>query len=238
VTILWLIAARAASESLRDRLTFLVSLLVAVVLPLGIVIVLAYFPPEPQAQESLQTVLTFYLVFIGMLPAMAGVGIAAGQFAGEKERGSLTPLLASPASNFSIFGGKVLGAILPPLMYACIGESLYLVGLTLAFGPRYVGLISLSVIIAVLLLIPTVTCLSASVASLVSSRVRTYNSAQQISGLLLFPVWGGMFSLVIKLQDWGPGWLYVAIVCLVLLDFVLITLSAATWRREEVLSQR
>ena len=53
---------------------------------------------------------------------MAAVGIASGQFAGEKERGILTPLLASPASNVAIFGGKVLGAIIPPLSYSLVAE--------------------------------------------------------------------------------------------------------------------
>ena len=63
------------------------------------------------------------LLMVGVLPAFSAVGIAAGQFAGEKERGILTPLLASPASNLAIFGGKVLGAIIPPLGYAAAGRS-------------------------------------------------------------------------------------------------------------------
>ena len=37
---------------------------------------------------------------------------------------------------------------------------------------------------------PAVSCLAAIVASLISSRVRTFNTAQQISGLVLVPVWG------------------------------------------------
>ena len=39
------------------------------------------------------------LLVVGVLPAFSAVGIAAGQFAGEKERGLLTPLLASPAKR-------------------------------------------------------------------------------------------------------------------------------------------
>src|ERR1700674_3260834 len=64
--------------------------------------------------------LAFNLLIVGLLPTVAAVGIAAGQFAGEKERGILTPLLASPASNLAIFGGKVLGAIIPPLAYSLV----------------------------------------------------------------------------------------------------------------------
>jgi hypothetical protein len=45
-----------------------------------------------------------------------------------------------------------------------------------------------------------------------------------------------MFALAVKLPEWGIGALLAAVAGLVLLDCALLIMSAATWRREEVLS--
>ena len=80
--------------------------------------------------------------------------------------------------------------------------------------------------------------LAAVVASLISSRVRTFNAAQQLGGLVLMPVWGRRLRPGGQLQDWGPLALFGAVAGLLLVDGAATALAAATWRREEVLAQR
>jgi ABC-2 type transport system permease protein len=99
-------------------------------------------------------------------------------------------------------------------------------------------LLPLSLSLTLLALVPAVAWFAASVASLISSRVRTFNAAQQIGGLVLMPVWGVVFGVAAKLADWGPVGMVSTLVGLILLDVVLTTLAAATWRREEVLAHR
>jgi ABC-2 type transport system permease protein len=235
----WLIARRAALEAFQDPLSLLVGLFFAFVVPLGLlVLVIRPLVGPGESGSVLRASLASHLLVVGVLPAFAAVGIAAGQFAGEKERGMLTPLLASPASNLAIFAGKVLGAIVPPLAYAVVAESVYLIGVAVLLGPAGVGLLPPIVSVATLLLVPAVTCFAAVVASLISSRVRTFNAAQQLGGLVLMPVWGAVFGLAAKVQDWGPLALFGAIASLLLLDAALTILAAATWRREEVLAHR
>jgi ABC-type Na+ efflux pump permease subunit len=236
---LWLIARRAALESLHDRMTAIMSLSFAVVLPpglLGLALVPLVRSPGPETEAALEIVLPLYLLIVGLTPAVSAVGIAAGQFAGEKERGILTPLLASPASNLAIFGGKVLGAILPPLLYAAFAEMVYVLGIVVVLGPARLLYLPVWLSVATIALIPGVTCFAAIVASLISSRVRTFNAAQQLGGLALMPVWALVLSVAAKLREWGPGALFGAVVAVVLIDVCLTILAAATWRREEVLS--
>ena len=239
VTVTWLIAQRAAWESLQDRLSLLVGLFFGLIVPLGLLVLVilpAALAGEPGPEIGAR--LAANLLVVGMLPAFSAVGIAAGQFAGEKERGSLTPLLASPASNGAIFGGKVLGAIIPPLAYAALADATYLVGAVVLLGPASVGSLPPGETVATLLLVPAVTCLAAVVASLISSRVRTFNAAQQLGGLVLTLVWGAVLVFVTWLHDWGALALFGAVAALVLLDIALAALAAATWRREEVLAKR
>jgi ABC-2 type transport system permease protein len=235
----WLIARRAALEALQDPLSLLVGLFFALVAPIGLLmLVIRPAAASGEAGSALGAVLVAYLLGVGVLPAFSAVGIAAGQFAGEKERGMLTPLLASPASNLAIFGGKVLGAIIPPLAYATVAEAVYLVGAVLILGPAMFGLLSPIAGAATILLVPAVTCFAAVVASLISSRVRTFNAAQQLGGLVLMPVWGAVFGLAAAMQAWGTIALFGSIAGLLLLDAVLTVVAAATWRREEVLAHR
>jgi ABC-type Na+ efflux pump permease subunit len=234
---LWLIARRAAVESLNDRLTRLMNILLAVVAPVTLV-ALIIRPLLTLDPALLAGQLPLYLLVVGLMPSVGAVGIAAGQFAGERERGVLTPMLASPASNLAIFGGKVLGSILPPLAYSLIAVVIYLLGLLVLLGPTAFAALPFGLSAAMVLLVPTVTCFAAIVGTLVSSRVRTYNAAQQVAGILLIPLWAGLFTVALRLDSWGNLGLIAAVASTLLLDLLLVAVAARTWRREEVLSQR
>jgi hypothetical protein len=234
---LLVIALRAALESLNDRMTRVMNVFFALIAPVAL-LVLVVKPLSSAGDELASSVLPFYLLVIGMMPAVGAVGIAAGQFAGEKERGVLTPLLASPASNLAIFGGKVLGSIVPPVLYAMVAEAIYIGGIAVLLGTTRLALLPPALSAALILLVPATTCLAAVIGTLVSSRVRTFNAAQQIAGIVLIPVWAGLFALASRVQDWGAIGLFGAVAALLLLDGALTVLAARTWRREEVLSQR
>lgn len=238
----WLIARRAAVEALHDRLTVLMGFGLALVLPSALVLFavrpLIAAGAAPRGAAPIGDMLAFYLLVVGLVPTISAVGIACGQFAGEKERGILTPLLASPASNVAIFGGKVLGAIIPPLIYASVADLVYVISLAVFLGPGTVALLPAWLSASMVVLVPAVACFGASVASLISSRVRTYNAAQQVSGLLLMPLWGVVLALGARLSDWGPVGMLVTLPALLLLDALLTVMAATTWRREDVLAHR
>ncbi len=230
-----LIARRGAIESMRDRSTAALGVFFSLVLP--VVLVLTSIRPQTDGEDFSGAVLAGYLLLVGLLPTSAAVGSAAGQFAGEFEQGTLTPLLASPASNAAIFGGKVLGAVAPALLFAVVAEVSYIVGLAVAI-PDGLDRLPLGLSLAMLALVPAVAVFAATIASLISSRVRTYNSAQQLAGFALLPMWGLVGGLAFAARDWGT-WVMVAIVVgMIAIDAVLVVLAAVTWRREEVLARR
>src|SRR5439155_1878066 len=68
-------------------------------------------------------ILTEVLVF----PYIAGLQAALTSFVGEREHGTLGPLLATPLSNVSIFAGKLLGAAyVPSLATSAVGFAAFL----------------------------------------------------------------------------------------------------------------
>jgi ABC-2 type transport system permease protein len=230
-----LIARRGGIESLRDRSTMGLGIFFALVLP--IILVVTSIRPRAGQDDFSGAALAGYLLLVGMLPTSAAVGSASGQFAGEFEQGNLTPLLASPASNTAIFAGKVLGAVGPALLFAVVAEISYLGGLAL-FISGGIDSLPVGLSLAMLALVPGVAVFAATVASLISSRVRTYNSAQQLAGFALLPVWAVVGGAAFAARDWG-AWVMTAIVLgMLAIDTTLVLLAAATWRREEVLARR
>lgn len=238
----WLIARRSAVESLRDRTTVITSSIFALVVP--IIIVLSVIRPAalhlgtPSARAGFGTLLALYIYVVGMFPSSGAASIASGVFAGEKERGCLTPLLVTPASNVALFTGKVLGAVLPPLLYSAVAVTTFFIEVALLVGFDKLQLVPSTHALAMLALVPSVAILGAAIASLISSRVRTYNSAQTFASLLLLPVMAVLFILAAVSEGWNPWLQFLAVFSVFAVDLIVLTLGAVTWRREEVLAQQ
>lgn len=238
IRILWLIAWRQIVEAVRNRST-LVMTGFFLILPL-ILVVISLRPvlQDPKALGVAGSFIALYLLMVGLMPATPAIGIASGVFAGDKERGCLIPLLVTPASNTAIFAGKVLGAVLPALAFAAIGIIGYLVEIAVLFGPDKLGLMPGGLLVMILLLIPAISLFGAALACVISSRVSTFQSAQNYSSLILVVLWFGLFGLLFLIGLWGL-WVFAAAVAFIfLLDILLIAVSAATWKREEVMARQ
>ena len=219
-------------------MTLMMSLFFSLVFPIFMVVttVVPVAHKNGGSDSTLKGVLAIYLLIIGLMPSTAAVGIASGQFAGEKEQGILTPLLATPASNFAIFGGKVIGAIIPAIIFSAVAELIYVLSIVLLTSVHTLGLLSLWMALAMVALVPATSLFAVTVASLISSRVRTFNTAQQISGFALFPLWGVIIGLGYELQNSGLV-LAVFVVTMFIIDVVMTYVAASTWSREEVLAK-
>jgi ABC-2 type transport system permease protein len=239
-TIAWVIAGRHIRESLRNRSTYVMGAFY-VLLPL----VLAPFTLRPLIESGRRglgveagLLMAVYLLMAGLLPCTWSVGIAAGAFAAEKERGSLTPLLATPASNASIFVGKVLGAVLPAVSLALISVGAYLVEILLLFGPRGLGLLPAVLALLIVALLPATSLLGAGVSAMISARVTTEQAANQYGSLILTLIWFGLLTAVLQVLSWGILAFAGVVALLFALAIGLVLVSAATWRREEVMARR
>ena len=141
-----------------------------------------------------------YLMLLTML--MGGMYLAIDTTAGERERGSLEPLLTVPVKREHLIYGKILATcaymiISLSLTVTAFSIVLPLVGLeqfgmTVNFGPR----VALKVILFSLPLVP----LGAALMTIVAAFTRSYREAQTYLGLvLLVPtlplVFAGMLGL-------------------------------------------
>src|SRR5258708_39422811 len=77
--------------------------------------------------------LTF--LWIGEVALMRAV--AADSFAGEKERGTIEPLLATPIRNRELFAGKLTSAVVPAVLGTWLGTAIFAAFVAVSHSPYY-----------------------------------------------------------------------------------------------------
>jgi sodium transport system permease protein len=142
-----------------------------------------------------------YLVLLTML--MGGMYLAIDATAGERERGSLEPLLTAPVRREHLIYGKMLATCAFMTLSLSLTVSAFAIvlqyaglerfGMSVNFGP----LVALAVILCCLPLVP----LGAALMTIVAAFTRSYREAQTYLGLvLLVPTLPLVFAGVLGLR--------------------------------------
>lgn len=217
------------------------------------------------AQKLASRVLSFIPMFVVMAAFIGGMNVSIDTTAGERERGSLEPLLVNPVPRQAVVLGKWLTAV----VFACFATVLTLgmcvfvlgripledLGLRFDLGwKEVVGVLAASVPMAFL---------AAGVQMLVSTFARSFKEAQTYLSLLIFlPVAPGIAMSVypIKSEAWmslvpalgqqvllmdviaaetPPLWMFlVAGLAALVGGYVCVTLTARLFQRERIIYGR
>jgi len=130
----------------------------------------------------------FVLMFM-ILPVAIPVTIAAYSIVGEKTTRSLEPLLATPITTAELLAAKIVAAIVPAVLATWVAFGMFLVGVRLLASPVIFGeFFAAHWLLAILVVAPLLTLLSACVAVIVSSRVSDPRVAEQLSSVVILPL--------------------------------------------------
>jgi ABC-type Na+ efflux pump permease subunit len=124
------------------------------------------------------------------------------------------------------------------MLYSAIAIVSYLIEVAVLLSPAKLALLPPALALSMIALVPAVAIFAATIAAVISSRVRTYQAAQSISGLLLVPIFLPFYFLAFLLQTWGPLAVLGGVAAVLALDAILVLVGAASWRREEVLARQ
>jgi ABC-type Na+ efflux pump permease subunit len=149
--------------------------------------------PDDVAGELLESVVGQVLLLFLLIPVILPTTIAAYTVIGEREQGTLEPILTTPATDRELLAGKAMAAVIPAVLLAW---ALYLsYGWAAAvFAPDVVVERTWSVeqAIAQLLVAPALAVFAIVVGMLISLRSTDIRVAQQLSALATLPVIGGL----------------------------------------------
>lgn len=138
-----------------------------------------------------ESIIYLFVILATVLPST----IAAYSIVGEKIEKTLEPLLATPTTDDEILLGKGIAAFLPPILSTWLGASIFMAATDFILkdaGLGYYYFPNWNAGVMLLLLAPLAAVLSVEVAVIASSRVTDVRGANQIAGLLFYPVCGGL----------------------------------------------
>lgn len=147
------------------------------------------FPNIPAKLAAQGFIVTNFMAYFLLIPAMVPMAIATQSVIGEKVARSLEPQLATPLEVSELLAGKTLAAALPALLatwgvYAAYG----LVNGAIA-DPRLTRFVFSDVwLVAMVTLVPLICLFSVLMGIVVSSRVNDPRTAQQIGGFVVIPI--------------------------------------------------
>jgi sodium transport system permease protein len=150
---------------------------------------------------ALLGMLSYFIVFATL---MGGLYVAIDTTAGERERGSLEPLLALPVHRHELVIGKILAAAAWMVLSLSLTVTAFAVslrflrldalGMAANFGPR--------VALAIIALMLPFVLLGAALMTLVASFTRSYREAQSwLTAVLLVPTVPIIFAAIYQVPD-------------------------------------
>ena len=175
----------------------------------------------------------FLLMITGFFPISVSLVIALESFVGEKERGSIEPLLNTPLKDWQLYWGKLISSVVPPLLTSYLGMGVYLAGLVIS----QVKLPSFDLLALVFLLSTVQAVVMVSGAVVVSTQATSVRAANLLASFIIIPM-----ALLIQVEAivmfWGTySTLWVAVFGLLVLAFLFVRVGLAHFQREELLGR-
>ena len=157
----------------------------------------------PEARKSLATFFIPYLLLISGF--LGGAALVIDATAGERERQSLEPLLATPAHRGAIVSGKILAACLLGMASLFLSLLAFKVGGQLSEGMGRQLSLSAIAILELLLIISPMVALGNALLTFIASGAKSVKEAQSfLSVLMLVPMLPSILLLIhpVKNQLW------------------------------------
>jgi ABC-type Na+ efflux pump permease subunit len=186
--------------------------------------------------------------------AIFAATLALEAFAGEKERKTIEVLLASPVTDRQLFVGKVAACMLTSMglgLFFGAVSSLAVSVLGTAYGMTVPWRLLIQVFAYGILVQVALSMTFASLGAVISSRVSTVKGGGQVFGLVMMAIFllAPIVTVIIEpkketvqallgLAAHYPAWRFIVVVLLAmgLLNWILLSLGAAAFSRERILT--
>ncbi|HSG42133.1 MAG TPA: stage II sporulation protein M [Anaerolineales bacterium] len=233
---IWLVARREFVDQFRDW---------RIVVPMALLVSVFPFIADDTTRQAvnfmnrfggdliLANLIPFVILVIGFFPLSFTLVVALESFVGEKERGTIEPLLSSPLEDKHIYFGKLLVGIVTPLVFSFLSIGIYLV----LVSRRDVAFPSAYMLSLIFMLTFAHAVLMVSSAMVISAQATTIRAANLMASFVVVPV-AFLLQGETVLIFWGnEDVLWYAIAAVTLLSGLLVRLGLAHFKREYLLGR-
>ncbi|MFN8400859.1 MAG: stage II sporulation protein M [Anaerolineales bacterium] len=232
----WLVAQRELRDQFRDW---------RVLIPMAILTLCFPFLMNEFAKQTvdflnqynanliLDRLVPFSIMIIGFFPITVSLVVALESFVGEKERGTIEPLLTAPFDDWQLYFGKLLVGAATPLIASYISIGLYM----LLIVQQDLNMPSPSVMIQLLLLTGAHAVLMVSAAIVISVQSTSVKAANLLASFIVIPVAILMQGEAVMLFWGNETVLWLGVAGVLIISLLLIRVGIAHFEREYLLGR-
>jgi len=233
---IWMVARREFLDQFRDW---------RIVVPMLLLISLFPFIADDTTRQAvtfmnrfggeliLDSLIPFVVLVIGFFPLSFTLVVALESFVGEKERGTIEPLLSSPLEDRHMYLGKLLVGVTTPLVFSYTSIVIYLI----LVSRRSVEFPSAYMLTLIFLLTFAHAVLMVSSAIVISVQATTIRAANLLASFVVVPVAFLMQGETVLIFWGNEDVLWYAIAGVTLLAGMIVRLGLSHFRREYLLGR-
>ncbi|WP_214894366.1 ABC transporter permease [Exiguobacterium sp. H66] len=192
-------------------------------------------------EQLLYLFLNYPLVTLFLLvPVITCSVIAANSFVSEKEQHTLESLLFSPITIRDLFYGKLLISIASSYLISavCFLINLLVINTLISVNGFSVSFPSTQWWVLLFLLLPILLLTTALINLLISTRVSTYQEAQNLSGIIILPFIGLIIGQISGLFFINTLFLILLSIGLLILNVFLLKLALRFGTRDQLFNSQ
>ena len=234
--LVWLVAGRELKDQFRDWRVLMPMIILVFCFP----VLMNEFAKQTvdflnqyNANLILERLVPFSIMIIGFFPITISLVVALEAFVGEKERGTIEPMLSAPLDNWQLYFGKLLVGVITPLVasYFSIAFYLVLVARQDLVMPPFITMLQL------ILLTTAHATLMVSAAIVISVQSTSVKAANLLASFIVIPVAILMQGEAVMLFWGNDQVLWLAIVGVMIISLLLIRVGIAHFQREYLLGR-
>jgi ABC-2 type transport system permease protein len=156
---------------------------------LAVPMVTALVIPKNASQHLIDQLLGQTQLFLLLIALVLPSTVSAYAVIGEREQGTLEPVLTTPATDTELLLGKAIAAVAPAVGLAWLLYVVFLVVVRIGAIPAVVEHVwRADQFVGELLLVPALAVLTIILGMMISARTTDMRVAQQLSGLVVLPM--------------------------------------------------
>lgn len=236
LNLIWLVAGRELRDQFRDWRV----LTPMVILVLCFPVLMNEFAKQTvdflnqyNANLILDRLVPFSIMIIGFFPITISLVVALESFVGEKERGTIEPLLSAPLDDWQLYFGKLLVGVATPLIASYLSIAFYLV----MISRQELTIPPFSVMVQLILLTTAHATLMVSAAIVISVQSTTVKAANLLASFVVIPVAILMQGEAVMLFWGNEQVLWLAVAGVTIIALLLIRVGLAHFQREYLLGR-
>lgn len=234
--LVWLVAGRELKDQFRDWRVLTPMIILVLCFPVlmnEFAKQTVEFLNQYDANLILDRLVPFSIMIIGFFPITISLVVALESFVGEKERGTIEPILSAPLDNWQLYFGKLLVGVATPLVASYLSIFLYL----LMILQQGLAMPSVSVMVQLFFLTTAHATLMVSAAIVISVQSTTVKAANLLASFIVIPVAILMQGEAVMLFWGNEQVLWLAVAGVMIISLLLIRVGIAHFQREYLLGR-